>query len=202
MSGAPSVTTWIGKLRDGDAEAAQRLWERYFARLTRVARGKLQGTSRRAADEEDVALSAFHSFCQAATHDRFPRLDNRDDLWQVLVLLTARKACRERERQHSRKRGGQVTPEGQRCREPVSLDDPDLTNLIAGGPDPAFVVLIAEQYQSLLAALPDDDLRRIARYRLEEYTTGEIAARLDCNRRTIERKVALIRACWEESASR
>src|SRR5262249_10982176 len=99
----PSLTTLIRLLPPGDAAAAQPLWERYFERLVAFARGKLHGVSRRAADEEDVALSAFHSFCRAA--QRFPRLNDRDDLWQVLVMLTARKAFQERRGQQALKRG-------------------------------------------------------------------------------------------------
>ena len=102
----PSVTTWIGLLREGNSDAAQQLWERYFSRLVEFARGKLRGTGRQAADEEDVALSAFHSFCVAA--ERFPRLNNRQDLWQVLVMLTARKAFQQRRRQGAQKRGGEA----------------------------------------------------------------------------------------------
>jgi WD40 repeat protein len=79
-----SVTHWLGLLRAGDAVAAQPLWEGYFRRLVGLARARLQGVPRRAADEEDVALSAFDSFCQGAQAGRFPRLADRDDLWQVL----------------------------------------------------------------------------------------------------------------------
>jgi hypothetical protein len=61
MSPAGSVTTWVEQLRAGDHAAAQRLWQRYFPRLVGLARRRLQGVSRRAADEEDVAFSAFHS---------------------------------------------------------------------------------------------------------------------------------------------
>lgn len=195
MSTDPSVTTWIGLLRKGDSEAAQQLWERYFSRLVEFARGKLHGASRRAADEEDVALSAFHSFCLAA--DRFPRLNNRQDLWQILVMLTARKAFQERRRQWTRKRGGEggPTPAG-----PVTLaGEADLDEIIGTEPTPDFAVLVAEQFQFLLGLLPDDDLRLIARLRLEEYTNAEIAARLGCSERTVERKLALIRGFWEES---
>src|SRR5262249_26493472 len=120
----PSITTWIALLRQGDAAAAQPLWERYFARLVAFARGKLQGVARRAADEEDVALSAFHSFCQAA--GRFPRLNDRDDLWQVLVMLTARKAFQERRDQQALKRGGTAGDDGLRtaeAAEAVALDE-------------------------------------------------------------------------------
>src|SRR5438874_1974030 len=62
MSPGTSVTDWLGRLRAGDRDAAQRLWERYFDQLVRLARGRLRGARRRAADEEDVALSALDSF--------------------------------------------------------------------------------------------------------------------------------------------
>lgn len=37
-------------------------------------------------------LSAFHSFCRAAAQGRFPRLNDRNDLWQLLIVLSDRKA--------------------------------------------------------------------------------------------------------------
>ena len=69
----------------------QRLWERYFRRLVGLARRKLQDTPRRVADEEDVALSAFASFCRGAEAGCFPQLADRDNLWHLLVTLTERK---------------------------------------------------------------------------------------------------------------
>src|SRR4051812_36370551 len=104
--GEGSVTLWIGDLKAGDADAAQRLWERYFATLVRLARDRLRATHRGAEDEEDVALSAFDSFCAAASRGRFPRLDDRGDLWKVLVTLTHRKALDQVARQRRQKRGG------------------------------------------------------------------------------------------------
>ena len=35
--GGGSVTRWIGELKAGEPDAAQRLWERYFADLVRLA---------------------------------------------------------------------------------------------------------------------------------------------------------------------
>jgi len=196
MSDDPSVTTWIALLRAGDAAAAQPLWERYFARLVAFARGKLQGVSRRAADEEDVALSAFHSFCQAARH--FPRLNDRDDLWQVLVMLTARKAYQERRGQQALKRGGTAdagAPRAAEAAEAVALDE-----IVGAEPTPEFAVSIAEHFEALLAKLPGEELRQIARLRLEEYSCAEIAERLGCAERTVSRKLVLIRSYWENDA--
>jgi hypothetical protein len=61
-----SVTRWLGDLKAGDLDAAQKLWERYFSSLVRLAYAKLRAALRAAEDEEDAALSAFDSFCPAA----------------------------------------------------------------------------------------------------------------------------------------
>jgi WD40 repeat protein len=93
MSHDGSVSLWINQLKDGDDEAVQKLWHAYFHRLVALARTKLRGVQRRAEDEEDAAPSAFDSFCRGAEHGRFPQLNNREDLWRLLVMITARKAC-------------------------------------------------------------------------------------------------------------
>jgi hypothetical protein len=80
MSSGGSVTHWIGLLKAGDQQAAQPLWERYFQQLVALARQRLRNMPRRATDEEDVALSAFDSFCRDACRGRFPQLGDRDDL--------------------------------------------------------------------------------------------------------------------------
>lgn len=195
-----SVSIWLQELRSGNTLAAQELWERYFARLLVVARDKLRGVSRRATDEEDVALSAFHSFCAGVAQSRFPRLDNRDDLWQVLVMLTARKAFQERRRQQTLKRGGLVTDQGKRltANTPTPVDW-DLDEVVGAEPNPEFVAMMAEQFTCLLDILPEEILRQVARLRLENYTNSEIAERLNCSERTVERKLSLIRGYWNQT---
>src|SRR5689334_24308479 len=105
MSPSGSVTLWIDQLQTGDAVAAQQIWERYFRRVVAFARRKLQGMPRRAADEEDVALSAFDSFYRGVEQGRFPHLHDRDDLWHLLVAITAHKAFDLIRREGCRKRG-------------------------------------------------------------------------------------------------
>ena len=101
-----SVTHWLGQLKAGDPAAAGPLWERYFPKLVELARARLAGFPRRAADEEDVALSAFDSFCRDAAAGRLPRLDDRDDLWRVLLLITSQKALDLVRHESAAKRGG------------------------------------------------------------------------------------------------
>ena len=89
----PSVSIWMQQMKAGDSgRAVQKLWERYFQRSS-VWRVKLGKMPRRVADEEDVALSAFDSFCQGVAGGRFPQLDDRDNLWRILVTITGAKRC-------------------------------------------------------------------------------------------------------------
>jgi DNA-directed RNA polymerase specialized sigma24 family protein len=188
-----SVTRWLGELKGGDPDAAQRLWERYFTDLVRLARGRLQGAPRAVADEEDVALSAFDSFYTAATQRRFPRLDDRDDLWRVLVTLTERKAADLRRRQRRQKRGGgRVAPEADLAGPEGGL----LDHLAGAAPTPEFAALVAEEYRRRLEALPEEALRRVAVLKLEGYSNQEIAGRVGLGLRSVVRKLDLIRRTW------
>src|SRR5262249_60440953 len=102
--GDGSVTRWLGPLKAGDELAAQRIYERYFETLVGLARARLRDTRRGAEDEEDIALSAFDSFCAAAARGRFPKLDDRNDLWRGLVTITGRKAAEPVHRPRTQKR--------------------------------------------------------------------------------------------------
>jgi len=190
MSQEGSVTRWLTRLREGDPAAVEPLWRAYFTRLVELARQRLRGAARRVADEEDVALSAFDSFCRAAAAGRFPRLDDRDSLWPLLVAITAHK-CVDLVRRENRGKGDPV-PAG------VEFDD-----LITREPSPEMAAEATETLTRLLAGLDrtgDADLRAIALARLEGDDLDAIAARLGCVRRTVERKLALIARLWEREA--
>lgn len=188
MSNDGSITRWIGLLQSGDPDAAQPLWERYFRQLVAIARKKLLGAKPRLADEEDVALSAFDSFCRGLKRGRFPDLHDRDNLWKLLVVLTARKACHLLRDEQRLKRGG-----GQKG---ASVEE--LEQVVAEQPSPEFAAELAENCHRLLDRLGTDELRSIALAKMEGYTTEEIAAQHQCAPRTIERKLRLIRGIWEK----
>jgi DNA-directed RNA polymerase specialized sigma24 family protein len=196
MASEGSVSRWIGPLKAGDPRAAQQLWERYFQRLVGVARKRLQVRRPRSADEEDVALSAFDNLCRGARQGRFPQLEDRDDLWRLLVLLTVRKASHVIRDEGRQKRGAR----------PVALpdtptsdaDETDWQQLLSREPTPEFAAQVAEQCQRLLDLLEARDLRSVALLKMEGYTTEEIAQKLDCTPRTIFRKLGIIRGLWEK----
>lgn len=180
-----SVTHWLGRLKAGDPAAAGPLWDRYFPRLVELARARLAGFPRRAADEEDVALSAFDSFCRDAAAGRLPRLDDRDDLWRVLLLITGQKALDLVRHESAAKRGGRP-----------GAGDFDIEALAGAGPTPEFAALVAEEFRRLIEKLPDADLRALAVWKMEGHTNDEIAARWGCVPRTVERRLKVIRSLW------
>ena len=123
MSSDGSITRWIGQLQAGDPAAAQPLWEHYFHLLVDLARHKL-GAKPHAADQEDVALSAFDSFCRGLKRGRFPDLHDRDNLWKLLVVLTARKASHLIRDEQRLKRGGGQTAAAAQELEQVASQEP------------------------------------------------------------------------------
>lgn len=188
MQAEGSITHWITQLKAGNADAAQPLWEAYFRRMVDLAQHRLQHAPRRAADEEDVALSAFNSFCTRARAGLFPRLADRDNLWPLLVAITAHKCVDLIRRENRLKR-----------RQPDQAQI-DLETLLGDEPTPDFALQVADQLEHLLRQLDatgDPELRSIARWKMEDASTTEIAARLGCVRRTVERKLQLIVRVWE-----
>ena len=197
MDPSRTVNYWLQQLEAGDPAAARPLWERYFAQLVRLARDRLRGAPRRAADEEDVALSAFDSFCRGVAQGRFPRLNDRDNLWKLLMTLTARKAIDLVQHERRQKRGGGRV--GGEEELPTSPDgERGLEQVVGPEPTPDFAVLVAEECGRLLDRLGDDGLRELALWKMEGYTNAEIAARLGCAEVTVERRLRLIRKSWEK----
>ena len=199
MDGEGSVSRWIVDLKAGDGEAARALWQRYFDDLVRIARDKLRATRRTGADEdeEDAALSAFDSFCAGAARGRFPLLVDRDDLWRLLVVITARKAWAQAERRGRQKRGGLVHIEA----GGISPDDslgalPAIERVPAPDPTPEFAAMVAEEYERLLDSLGDEGLRQVALWKMDGFSIDEIAEKLGCARRTVARRLELIRKTW------
>jgi RNA polymerase sigma factor (sigma-70 family) len=188
-----SVTGWLHALQDGDREGAQQLWDRFSRRLLALARQNLHDAPRGLADEEDVALSAFDSFCRAAEKGRLSALDDRGGLWQLLVVMVIRKAIDYRNHERRQKRGG-----GQTSPLPADSAAEGLKELLCREPGPELAAMAAEECRRLLHLLGKADLRTIALLRVEGYTNEEIAGRLGCTRQTVQRRLRLIRQIWEQ----
>ena len=62
-------------------------------------------------------------------------------------------------------------------------------------PSPGFAAQVAEECRRLLELL-DDSQRAVALWKVEGFTNEEIAERLGCVPRTVERKLGMIRKHW------
>jgi DNA-directed RNA polymerase specialized sigma24 family protein len=194
-----SVTRWLGVLKSGGDAAAQHLWERYFDRLVRLARRQLRAGSGAgvAEDEEDAALSAMDSFFRGAAQGRYPRLAGRDDLWRLLVVITARKALDQVQRRGALKRGGGRLVDESALDGRAESDGGRALNLIADTrPGSELATLVADEYRRLRSRLGDDSLRLVLDLSLDGYGRAEIAARIGRTVKTVDRKLDVIRTVW------
>jgi len=195
------LAAMISGAQSGDEQAIADLWEYCFPRLLRHARGKLPAHLRRVLDEEDVALSAFKSFCLRAADGTLGPIRGRDELWKLLYTITSRKAHGYVRHQTREKRGGGfVRGESTFSSSTDSKSDSgaeDGLEQIAGDPDtPQSPAEFQSRCQNLLDQLDDPLLQATAMLRLEGYRVDEIAERMDCAKRSVERRLNLIRTIW------
>ena len=201
MANGDSVTHWLDGLKAGDDDEIQRLWDRYFQRLVRLAGTRLPGHARRAIDEEDVALSAFQSFCDRARKGQFPGSG------QSRRSLAC--ALRDHGPQGHRRGAAPDPPEAGRgsCagrvgagRRTTGSPDGGLAAFLSREPTPDDAAEFADQLDTLFERLNDETLRVIAFQKLQGLTSEEIAASLGISTRTVDRKLQLIRAIWAEES--
>jgi DNA-directed RNA polymerase specialized sigma24 family protein len=193
----PTPSYWLQQLRRGDRAAVERLWNAYYARLVKTAEQRLAGRVRLIGDEEDIALSAFNSFCRGVELGRFPDLNNRNDLWNLLVTITLNKVRHMLRDEGRAKRGGGRPPA---AGAPGQGGADFLQQLADSEPTPAVATEMADEVKRLLDSLASDDLIELALLKMEGYTNEEIAARWGKAERTIERKLHLIRGIWVKQA--
>ena len=195
MSETNNVSHWIDLVKDGDSAAANRIWQHYFDRLVRYVRRRLHGQNPAVSDEEDIVLSVFDSFYAAAEKGRFPDLADRDDLWRLLLRMSARKVIDKRRHDLRQRRGGDV--------EILSLDEggdnETVIEVIGDEPSPDMVLMMQESMEQFFSHLGVGDLRDLAGAKLEGDSNAELAQRFECSERTIERRLHLIREkCQQE----
>jgi len=184
-----NVSHWINLVKGGDSAAANQIWQHYFDRLVGSVRGRLYGQNRAVSDEEDIVLSVFDSFYAAAEKGRFPDLADRDDLWSLLLTMSARKVIDKRRHDQRQRRGGSVAIHSLDSGE----DDSYVIEAIGSEPSPDMVLMMQESVEQLFSHLGVGQLQDLAGAKLEGYSNAEIAERFECSERTIERRLHLIR---------
>lgn len=193
-----SITLLFDQLRQGDEDAARRLWDAFSKRLIEVARRQLESTRARTYDEEDVANSVFFALCSGAEKNRFPDIHNRDDLWRLLFAATNHKVIDHVRSDARAKRGGGKV-RGESVFGGEGQDEGGFDRFAGAEPSPEMLVEMDESFHRLLGLLRDDTLRQIALWRMEGFTNQEIGEKLSVSERTVERKVRLIRGDWSKA---
>lgn len=184
-----SVTIWLNQLRMGNELAATKLWNQFFERMRAVAADRLRLRPGFASlDEEGAALSAFDVFIRSLQDGEFSELNNRDELWRLLVTITLRKANRQLEKEGTQKRGGVFAIHSIEDYGEIKAE--------------STLVMATDECEHLLNILGDEELQQVAIWKLEGYTNDEIAHQLGSTKRTVQRMTAGIRSIWQADASR
>ncbi len=201
MSESPdNFTMLLDRVREGDDDAITTLWNDYFQRLVRLAAKRLPKNLRRTGDEEDIALSAFHSFIAGIRGDRFPDLSGPNNLWGLLITLTGRKVNAHMRHQTRQKRGG-GTVRGESVFGDSNVNRGLGISSVDGSSGSADLLAeLEEAYETLLQQLPDDQLRQIAIMRMDGFLVAEISEKMELSKRAVERRLQLIRQTWSEKA--
>jgi RNA polymerase sigma factor (sigma-70 family) len=198
-----SVTEWIDELKCGGADASAKIWRRYVEQLVREADRRLKNMPRRAVEGEDIAQEAFAAFFRGVERQHFSRLDDRHDLWQVLIMLADRRAKDHMRRQLGPQRGlGQIR--GDSVMEPAGDETASRSmgfdKLPGPLPTPESAEALIRLIQRSFPELRDEELQRIALDRAANFTIAEIAERQGISLRTAERKIELICRILKQSA--
>ena len=197
------VTVWLRQLEVGDSEAAQPLYQHFCSRLQEMARLRIPASVRSAYDQDDVAVSAFHSVFLSVRKQKY-ELNDRSDFWRLLLTIAERKiAKRIRYELQDKRDVRRVVRNSVFLRTPTEAADaaPNAMESLAGTePTPEFAAEVSETCESLFDSLPDDTSRKIAQLKLENHTADEIAAKLGCTRRTVQRKLLVIRKTWQHAS--
>ncbi|MCO6456324.1 MAG: hypothetical protein J5I93_13580 [Pirellulaceae bacterium] len=191
MSESGSISKILVDIKQGDERAAEQLWNRLVGAVAARARKQLATYGVRGADQEDIAIDVFASLCRGAVKGRFPRLDDRGDLWQILMMLTRQKVIdrkRKRPPEWTESAIGRVDNDGS---ELLGLD------IVPAQELPADIIVTAvDSLRELLDSM-DESQRQVALLRMDGLNNQEIAARLKVSLRSVERKATLIRQDWQ-----
>jgi len=191
-----SVSKAIVSFVESEEDAARLIWDRFFERLRNFADGKIYPRHRRLFDGEDIASSALITLMDGLRDKKFPALQNRGQLWQMLVIITTRKILNSAKFHDREKRGGGKVKGASAIERGAEIKM--LNGLFAQNSDPAAFVEFELTCQELLNALPDEGYRRITLMRLEGFSNKEIALKIGCSSRTIDRKLDAVALVWAD----
>lgn len=195
------ITVWLNELREDEESAAQKIWDHYVKRLYDAMRRKIHPNTRRVYDEEDAAQSAFQSLCRGIRAGRFPDLKDRLSLWRLLLVIASRKISMRHRYDQRDRRDVRRTLDDSIFLRPNATGHAVVDQLPSREPTPEFAAEFVETCGSLFEQIEDPRVFEIARLKIEGYSDDEVAERVNCSRRTVQRKIEAIRRNWTNQLS-
>lgn len=190
-----SVTRWIEQMRAGDRIAVNALSERYFKKLGNAARSRLHKQAQTLHDKDDVANFVLEAVVRNISQGKYPDLQDRDDLWFLMLSITQCRISNILKRERSQK----VQPTSlTSLTELLETYEGELSDLSLNSDPEQVAIEINDCWQELMRILPDDDFREIARLKLDFYSNRQISSMMKLTPKYIDRKVAEIQRMWGE----
>jgi RNA polymerase sigma-70 factor, ECF subfamily len=187
MSQDDSLNELLSRLRTGDNDAAQELFDKYAGRLIGLARTRLSAPLRQKVDPEDIAQSVFKSFFRRQTSDPFD-LEDWGGLWGVLVVITMRKCGRRAQAFKTARRDVRKESPPR-----ATADDSHMEWDFPGGePTPEEAASLTETVERLMERL-DERGRHILSLRLQGYSIEEISEQIARTKRTVHRTLEQVK---------
>jgi RNA polymerase sigma-70 factor, ECF subfamily len=172
------------RLRQGDQDAATLVFERFSARLLRLALKHLDPAICPKVDPEDLIQSAFRSFFNRQVSGHFEELGSWDELWNLLLVITLRKCANKNKYfQRASRDVRRETALGTRLDSSSPEFEP-----VAEGPTAEEVTVLDETIRELLNCFNDRQQQVLALW-LKGWTPFQISERIRCTERTVYRVV-------------
>ena len=181
MAQDDSFEAVMARLRVGEDDAADAILRRFTRRLIALTRTQLVSLPRAKVEIEDVVQSVYKSFFARYGQGQFD-LDDWNDLWGLLTVITLRKCANRRayhraRRRDARREVGTQHPFGR----------PDFGwDLVDREPTPLEAAMLADTVHELFRGMDDPDRETVSML-LQGYTAEEIATVRSCSERTVRR---------------
>ncbi|MDO4573938.1 MAG: ECF-type sigma factor [Planctomycetia bacterium] len=191
------MSRWISKLGDGNPDAMELVFRRYFEKLISLASYRMKGINRAECSGEDVALSAINSFYNTLQRGNI-QLNTEDDLWGCLFCIMIRKISAQRRREFAQRRGGGKVAKISGDTAFEEEGEAIFASIAGSEPSPELAGQLTETTDELLNLFDKDSTQyKIISMKLQGFSVAEIAEELNLLPRTIFWHLDTIRKNWD-----
>lgn len=191
-----SITRLVRLLPDEPQQSMEELWRRFRDECIAVAERRVAADVQRAVDPDQIVNDAFLSFFHNVCDGKYPDLNDREAIWNLLSTMVCNEACNHVRKERRLKRGA-----GLRRGESVFIDTPGgIAGHCVDNTAPDSQLLSSENARlvhRLIESLPND-LQTVARMKAEGESNITIARRLGCDPSTVGYRLEKIRRLWSE----